>query len=212
MIVARDLTFRYRRNAPNIIEHLDHEFQRGTMTALTGPSGGGKSTLLYVLGLMLTAAEGALLIDGNDTLHLTDGERSALRARYMGFVFQDAMLDPSRTVLDNVLEGALYSGRGKSRAHDRALELLHAVGVVHRFDHKPGEISGGQAQRVALCRALLRSPDVILADEPTGNLDPDSAKLVWRMLEQAAAAGACVIVATHDPVAAGQCHQWVTLK
>lgn len=169
------------------------------MTAVTGRSGRGKSTLLYLLGLMLTPTAGTVSIRGHAVSGLRDRARSQIRAQHIGFVFQDAALDPSRTLLDNVAEGALYAGIARDTARRQATVLLTDVGVAHRIDHRPGEISGGQAQRVALCRALIKNPDVLLADEPTGNLDPETASVIWSILRARADDGATVIIATHDP-------------
>ena len=129
---------------------------------------------------------------------LTDAARSRVRASHVGFVFQDAVLDPSRTVLDNVVEGALYTGLQRAVAVRRARDLMESVGVGMQSDRRPGEVSGGQAQRVALCRALLRCPDNLLADEPTGNLDDATGSLVLDLLFDAAAGGKTVVIATHD--------------
>ncbi|MFC4613440.1 ABC transporter ATP-binding protein [Cellulomonas algicola] len=195
---AHDLTFGYRRNAAPVFEAVDIDFRAGALTALTGSSGSGKSTLLYVLATLLTPTRGQVLWDGSPTSTLTDGGRAQWRAQRTGFVFQDAMLDPSRTVLDNVCESALFAGVPMKVAHRRAVELLERLGVAHRVNHRPGEISGGQAQRVALCRALVTDPQVIFGDEPTGNLDETSAAVVWDTLRERAMAGATVIIATHD--------------
>ncbi|WP_448062318.1 ABC transporter ATP-binding protein [Cellulomonas hominis] len=211
MIELEDLTFAYSPRAPSTFESLSYSFAPGTLTAVTGTSGGGKSTLLYLLGLMLTPVSGTVRIDGTATAAMSDGERASLRARHIGFVFQDAVLDPSRTVLDNVIEGALFTAMPTSVARERAMTLLTELGVHHRHHHRPGEISGGQAQRVALCRALLKDPAVILADEPSGNLDPRSADVVWSVLRERAAAGATVIVATHDPARVPDADRSLTL-
>ncbi|MDR2723024.1 MAG: ATP-binding cassette domain-containing protein [Cellulomonadaceae bacterium] len=197
-LTARDLTFAYRRGAPVVLDRLNLECEPGSVTVLTGPSGAGKSTLLYLLALLLPASQGSVEWDGRSVESLPDGERSRLRAAHSGFVFQDAMLDPSRTVVDNVLESALFAGIDPQTARQRADELLAEFGISHRGDHRPGEISGGQAQRVALCRALVTNPDVVFGDEPTGNLDADSARIVWDALIRHAACGATVVVATHD--------------
>lgn len=202
MIRVEDLTFAYRARAEPVLRELRHEFADGALTTVTGPSGGGKSTLLYLLGLLLAPTSGTVLIHDVATSRLPDGERARLRATTIGFVFQDAALDPSRTVLDNVLEGALFTDLRRRTAEGRARDLLGELGVEHRFDHRPGEISGGQAQRVALCRALVKAPAIILADEPSGNLDPASADVVWDALRDRAQHGATVIVATHDPLRA----------
>lgn len=192
------LTFAYRCDAPPVIEDLTIELPTGAVTALTGPSGSGKSTLLYLLALMIRPSGGQVLWDGAPASSLSDAQRSRLRATDVGFVFQDALLDPSRTVLENICDAALFSGMNSGEARRRARELMHRFGVAHREDHKPGEISGGQAQRVALCRALLTQPRVIFADEPTGNLDDASAEVVWEALVDHASTGATVVVSTHD--------------
>lgn len=199
---CRDLTFGYRRGAPDVIRALSADFPAGTVTVVTGESGSGKSTLMYVLSLLLRPRAGQVLWDGADLAGSCDGERSGWRARHAGFVFQDAMLDPSRTVLDNVCEPAVFSGVPRREAVRRAEDLLERFGVAHRARHRPGEVSGGQAQRVGLCRALLMKPDVIFGDEPTGNLDATSAAVVWRALKDRARAGAVVVVATHGPALA----------
>lgn len=198
VLEARDLTFAYRRGAPPVIDGLTHAFAPGALTTVTGPSGSGKSTLLYVLALMLRPTSGQVRWDNDDASALPDATRARLRAGQAGFVFQDAVLDPARTILDNVREAALFAGMPDDDARERALELCDRFGVGHRVDHRPGEISGGQAQRVALCRALLTRPRVVFGDEPTGNLDGASARIVWDALRAHARAGATVVVATHD--------------
>lgn len=199
------LRFGYRRGRAPVLDQFDASFSSGAVTAVTGPSGGGKSTLLYLVGLLLRADAGSISQDGTDLSRLSDPGRSAWRAAHVGFVFQDSLLDPARTIVDNVCEGGLYAGQPARRVRARAAELLERAGVVARFDHRPGEISGGQAQRVALCRALVKEPAVVLADEPSGNLDADSADMVWGMLREAADRGACVVVATHDQGRATGC-------
>ena len=211
MISARGLTFAYRRGRPPVLDALDLDLPRGALTTLTGPSGTGKSTLLYLLALLLAPTAGRILWDGVAVERLADAERSRLRAAHSGFVFQDAMLDPARTVLDNVCEPAVFAGLTRREAHARAVPLLTSLGVGHRTDHRPGEVSGGQAQRVALCRALLTGPDVVFGDEPTGNLDDEAAHLVWDVLRDRAAQGATVVVATHDRRLAEQADHRVVL-
>lgn len=197
-VACDGLTVRYRRGTDPVIVGLAAEFVPGTVTAITGPSGSGKSTLLYVLALMLRPSEGGVRWAGVEVSRLPDGERARLRAAKAGFVFQDAMLDPARTVLDNVCEAGVFAGLTRTAAVARATALLHRFGVEHRADHRPGEISGGQAQRVGLCRALVTDPEVVFGDEPTGNLDVEAAAVVWDALTGHAASGATVIVATHD--------------
>ena len=194
-----DLRFAYAKGQTELFDGLTHRLTPGVVTALTGPSGRGKSTLLYVLGLMLTPSSGAVTIDDEVASTLPDHRRAQLRATRIGFVFQDSELDPSRIILDSVTEPGLYAGGDREELHTRARDLLTRFGLADRADHRPGQISGGQAQRVAICRALVNSPDIVLADEPTGNLDPDNSALVLDALAEAAGEGRTVVVATHDP-------------
>ncbi|MHA6510465.1 ABC transporter ATP-binding protein [Tessaracoccus sp. Y1736] len=194
------LRFTYPRGREPVLVDVSAEFDAGETVALTGPSGRGKSTLLYLLGLLLTPDEGEVEVHGRPTSTLNDAQRSTMRARHMGFVFQDAELDPARTVLDSVVEPALYAGHRRRDVIARAGELLGAFGVDARADHLPGQISGGQAQRVALCRALMNRPTILLADEPTGNLDRTNAENVLdRLVGAAKDESVALIIATHDP-------------
>ncbi|MBA2336238.1 MAG: ATP-binding cassette domain-containing protein [Acidimicrobiia bacterium] len=199
MITVAGLAHRYRRGGDVLFGGLSHVFDAGSVTAVTGASGSGKSTLLYLIGLLLTPSVGVIRFGDRDVSTVSDRVRSQIRAQQIGFVFQDASLDASRPVIDNVLEGALYAGLRRGDAKMRAHRLLADLGVVLRDDHRPGEVSGGQAQRVGLCRALIKDPKVIVADEPTGNLDTDSAAVVIAALRDTADAGATVIIASHDP-------------
>lgn len=201
LMEARDVDFGY---VPGkfILGGWSAQFAAGSMTAMTGPSGRGKSTLLYILGLMLRPAAGQIVIGGLDTVGLRDADRARLRADRFGFVFQDAALDTTRTVLDNVTETALYRYESRKGTERRARDLLDRFGVDLPSGRKPGQVSGGQAQRIALCRALLNAPSVLLADEPTGNLDPTTSELVVSALREHAHAGNAVIVVTHSPAVA----------
>lgn len=201
---ARAVSFSYGREVA-LLEEWSAQFLAGSMTALTGPSGRGKSTLLYLLGLMLHPTRGDVLVEGASASGLRDAQRAQLRAGKFGFVFQDAALDTTRTVMDNVTETALYRRIPKRSVVPRATELLERFGVDVPADRKPGQVSGGQAQRIALCRALLSEPEILLADEPTGNLDPATAQLVVEALKAHADAGATVIVVTHAPDVALAC-------
>jgi ABC-type lipoprotein export system ATPase subunit len=209
-LAAEEVTFGYRRGEP-IVTGWSAEFPAGTVTALTGPSGSGKSTLLYLLGLMLRPHTGRVLLDGTPVQGRSDGDRARLRAHRFGFVFQDAALDATRTVLDNVVETALYRRQPRQPAVAAARTLMRRFGVDLRASHKPGQISGGQAQRIALCRALLAAPPVVLADEPTGNLDPATSRTVIAALREHAAGGAAVVIATHDPAVVAQCDHHLDL-
>jgi len=210
IIQARGLTFAYNRSHL-VLDAWDESFAAGEVVAVTGPSGRGKSTLLYLLGLMLKPGSGQILIDNTDVASFGDARRAQLRAGLFGFVFQDAALDSTRTVLDNVVETALYRGEPRKPAIRRARELMSQFGVELQSTVKPGQVSGGQAQRIALCRALLNNPRILLADEPTGNLDPASAEVVVRAFHAQAHSGAAVIVVTHDPALVSQCDRRVEL-
>lgn len=202
-LVADGVSFSYGLRGPPIVHGWSAEFHAGSVAAITGPSGCGKSTRLYLLALMLRLQAGAVLLDGTRVDDLRDAVRSRIRAERFGFVFQDAALDPTRTVMANVLETALYRDQDPRLLRPKAVSLLADMKVDVPPDRLPGQISGGQAQRIALCRALVGSPAVIFADEPTGNLDDDSAQSVLAMLRRQTERGATVIVITHDPHVAG---------
>ncbi|MEA2010669.1 MAG: ATP-binding cassette domain-containing protein [Actinomycetota bacterium] len=211
MLGVSGLRFRYHRGTDELFDGLSHSFAAGSVSVVSGASGSGKSTLLYLLGLLLTPVSGGVTVDGVAAAPLSDAARSVLRARHIGFVFQDAALDATRPILDNVVEGGLYAGVSRKNAETRARVLLDRFGVDLPAERRPGEISGGQAQRVGLCRALLKHPRVILADEPTGNLDHDSADVVLRALWDAAGAGATVVISTHDQQIVTEADDVVTL-
>jgi len=205
MITVEDLVFGYRRDE-TILDAVSHRFDEGSMTAVTGASGRGKSTLLYLIGLLLTPWSGMISFDGENVGARPDRRRSEFRAARIGFVFQDAALDPARTVLDNIIEASNYTSIRRRDAVGRAEMLMQRFDVGLRADHKPGEVSGGQAQRIALCRALLTAPDVILADEPTGNLDARTADVVIDALAGLAHdEDKTVIIATHDETVMAAC-------
>lgn len=210
LLTATGLAFGYSPQVP-IFDDFSDEFYPGEIVALTGASGSGKSTLLYMLGLMLQPDSGHLIVNNQDTTGLRDQELAHLRATLFGFVFQDSALDSTRSVLDNITETALYRNQPLPLARSTAHHLMEQLGVDLRADHKPGEISGGQAQRVALCRALLGNPRILLTDEPTGNLDRNSADTVWKAMRTVADSGGTVIVATHDRDVVSACTRTIAL-
>lgn len=210
MIDARGLTFGYQAGSP-IIDQWSGSIARGEMAAIVGPSGCGKSTLLFLLGTLVRPWSGQLRLDGVRVDHLNDSKRSEIRAALIGFVFQDALLDARRTVVENVIEGAIYRGDDRRDAVRGAEELLGRLAVDVEPNRSAVHLSGGQAQRVALCRALLSSPSLVLADEPTGNLDQASAETVERLLRGVAAGGSAIVVATHDMALASRCDRTIRL-
>src|SRR5437868_2245195 len=170
----------------------------GELVAIVGPSGCGKSTLLHVMGTLDRVSRGSVRIAGFDVARLADGELAALRAMHIGFVFQQIFLAEHATALDNVADGLLYSGVPPAERKRRAAEALARVGLEDRSGFRPSKLSGGERQRVAIARALVGRPAIVLADEPTGNLDSASAAAIFELLRELNSGGATIIVITHE--------------
>jgi len=198
VIRARSIEHTWRDAAADVrcLRGLDLELEAGEFCCLRGVSGSGKTTLLLALGGMLRPTEGSVQIGGEDLYSLSSGARARARARQVGFVFQMFHLVPYLTARENLL--AVRSDLDKRAREARADELLESVGLTERADHRPAALSAGERQRVAVCRALFNNPTLVLADEPTGNLDPDSAAVVLELLTQYTAQGGVVLMATHS--------------
>ena len=197
---------RKRFGTLEVLKGVDFSVESGEVVAVTGASGAGKSTFLQIIGTLSTPDAGTLHIAGSDPFRLNRKELSAFRNRNIGFVFQAHRLLPEFTALENVMIPSLIGGRSSSDARKRALELLETVGLQDRTTHKPSELSGGEQQRVAIARALVQSPAILLADEPTGNLDSRTKeeihKLFFSLRERLHQS---IVLVTHDPALAALC-------
>lgn len=196
----------------NALNGLDLSIAKNEFVALMGASGSGKSTLMNLLGCLDTPSEGRYFLDGEDVSLLDDDELSEIRNEQIGFVFQTFNLLPRMSSLDNVALPLVYGGFSRSMREDRAYEALEKVGLGDRVDHKPNELSGGQRQRVAIARALVNRPAIILADEPTGNLDTKTSIEIMQIFETLHAAGNTIILVTHEPDIAQHAERIVTLR
>jgi lipoprotein-releasing system ATP-binding protein len=183
-----------------VLDGASLELAAGQSAALVAPSGAGKSTLLHIAGLLDTPTSGRVVVAGADAGNLSDTRRTLLRRDSIGFVYQFHHLLPEFSALENVVLPQLAAARPRAAAEARARELLEQVGLGHRLDHRPAELSGGEQQRVAFARALANSPRLLLADEPTGNLDPETSERVFDVLmELVRGAGLAALIATHNP-------------
>jgi ABC-type lipoprotein export system ATPase subunit len=214
VIAARDLQRTYRRGGVEtpVLRGASFEVARGEFVALTGASGTGKSTLMNILGLLDQPDGGEYRLDGLDVSHAEDDERARLRSRHIGFVFQQFHLMDRASALENVMLPLLYVTEEPPDGEARARQVLDTVGLGHRVEHRPGELSGGEQQRVAIARALINDPALILADEPTGNLDPENGAAIIALLRAVSDAGGTIVLATHDPAIAAQANRVLELR
>lgn len=214
IISVRDLTKTYIMGTEKVhaLRGVDVEIKKNEYVALMGPSGSGKSTLMNLLGCLDTPTSGTYILNDIDVSSMSDGELATVRNKEIGFVFQTFNLLPRLTALDNVALPLVYSGMRKSLRIEKALQALDIVGLADRVTHKPNELSGGQRQRVAIARALVNDPAIILADEPTGNLDTKTSMEIMTIFENIHSSGNTVIIVTHEPDIADHAHRIVKLR
>ena len=214
IIEIRDIKrdFKLGSETVHVLKGVNLEIAQGDYVALMGPSGSGKSTLMNILGCLDTPTSGEYVLDGKDVSVLKDDQLAEIRNKSIGFVFQTFNLLPRTTALDNVALPMVYAGNTKSERDARAKEVLGQVGLSDRMDHHPNQLSGGQRQRVAVARALVNKPAIILADEPTGNLDTKTSIEIMHLFDEIHAKGNTVILVTHEEDIAAHAHRIIRLR
>lgn len=216
MLALRGVAKSYNRGLPsevNVLHDIDLTVNKGEIVALVAPSGAGKSTLLHIAGLLDTADQGAVEIEDQDMTHLPDGKRTAVRRCEVGFIYQFHHLLPEFSALENIVLPQLANGVPRIKAQSRAKGLLERVGVLPRASHRPAALSGGEQQRVAFCRALANQPKLLLADEPTGNLDPATSEQVFdALMDLVRSTGLSALIATHNMELAARMDRQIRLE
>ena len=214
LISIKDIGRKYVIGSETIhaLKSVSLTINKGEFVALMGPSGSGKSTLMNILGCLDTPTKGEYILNGINVSHMTDNELAEVRNTEIGFVFQTFNLLPRNTALDNVALPLIYAGINKENRQGRAQKALENVGLGNRVDHKPNELSGGQRQRVAVARALINDPSIILADEPTGNLDTKTSIEIMGLIEDIHAKGNTIILVTHEEDIALHAHRIVRMR
>ena len=214
LIQIRNLARRYVMGADTVhaLRGVSLEIERGEYVAIMGPSGSGKSTLMNLLGCLDSPSEGSYELNGKNVARMSDNELAEIRNREIGFVFQSFNLLPRSDALHNVELPLIYAGMARSTRRDRARQALANVGLQERMTHRPNELSGGQRQRVAVARALVNSPSIILADEPTGNLDSRTGTEILNLFEQLSQRGNTIIVVTHEEEVAQHARRIIRIR
>ncbi|HMA60501.1 MAG TPA: ABC transporter ATP-binding protein [Halanaerobiales bacterium] len=213
MIRLEDVTKVYKNGKVEVqaLKNVSFEIEEGEMVAIMGPSGSGKSTLMHIIGCLHKATSGFYSLNGQDISKASENELARIRNKEIGFVFQQFNLLPKHSVLHNVEVPLIYKGESKKERIERAKDLLNKVGLGHRLKHYPNEISGGQKQRVALARALANNPSIILADEPTGNLDTKTGEEIMDLLQRLNEQGHTIILVTHESNIAAYARRTINL-
>ncbi|MEM1356053.1 MAG: ABC transporter ATP-binding protein [Planctomycetota bacterium] len=212
-IVAVQKVYQKNKAAPPVhaLRGIDLDIPRGQYLSIMGPSGSGKSTLMNIVGALDRPSQGQYILDGEDVALMDDEELSRVRGKRLGFVFQAFNLIPQLTVMENVTVPLFYQGVTGSDRRDRAAEVLKKVELSDRMSHRPNQLSGGQMQRVAIARALVNEPSLLLADEPTGNLDTKTGDAILALFDELHENGLTIVMVTHDPVMEERCQRVVKL-
>jgi putative ABC transport system ATP-binding protein len=214
IIETRDISKIYRMGTESVhaLRSVTIQIQRGEYVAFMGPSGSGKSTLMNIIGCLDSPSGGSYVLNGKDVSNMVDNELAEVRNKEIGFVFQTFNLLPRASALENVALPLIYAGYGKSARQEKAMHVLASVGLADRAKHRPNELSGGQRQRVAIARALVNDPSIILADEPTGNLDTKTSYEIMELFENLFDKGNTIIMVTHEEDIAHYAHRIVRLR
>jgi putative ABC transport system ATP-binding protein len=214
MIDLQDVSKTYRMGDADVhaLVNVDLHIARNDYVAIIGSSGSGKSTMMNVLGCLDSPTSGSYTLDGEEVARLSEDQLSRVRNRKIGFIFQSYYLMPRASITDNVAQPLIYRGVSPAARQLRAAAALARVGLGDRIQHKPNELSGGQRQRVAIARALVGNPEVLLADEPTGNLDSKTAREIMELFSNLHHDGMTIIIVTHDPAIAAYCRRVITLR
>ncbi len=212
MIHLKNIEKSYRRGAEEVraLKGVDLQLHSGELLAITGPSGAGKTTLLHILGCLDQPTRGEVLIDGIDAAKIPEPDLVRLRREKIGFVFQQFYLIPGLSVFDNIALPLLFSKKPLQR--DKVIALAEMVGLGHRLDHRPAQLSGGEMQRTAIARGLVNDPEILLADEPTGNLDSDNSEKIFAILRTLTGNGLATVMITHNPELAARADRVVQLR
>ncbi|MBM6614529.1 ABC transporter ATP-binding protein [Desemzia sp. RIT804] len=214
MIEIKGITKTYHTGGESLtaLNKIDLRIEKGEFTSIMGPSGSGKSTMMNILGLLDRFDAGTYFLNGQNVSNLTDNESALVRNKEIGFIFQSFNLMPRMTILENVELPMVYANVSKKERRERALKALDRVGLSDRVKHRPNEISGGQKQRVAIARAIVNEPSVLMADEPTGNLDSKTTLEIMRIFQEINAEGTTVVMVTHEPEVAEYTKRVVLFK
>lgn len=214
MIEIKGITKTYYTGGESLtaLNKIDLRIEKGEFTSIMGPSGSGKSTMMNILGLLDRFDAGTYFLNGQDVSHLSDNESALVRNKEIGFIFQSFNLMPRMTILENVELPMVYANVPKKERRERALKALERVGLSDRVKHRPNEISGGQKQRVAIARAIVNQPSVLMADEPTGNLDSKTTLEIMRIFQEINAEGTTVVMVTHEPEVAAYTKRMVLFR